>query len=116
MLRESSAAEQLVDVPVPQTVILAHGTHDRGIRWGATLRRVRGTAPRASPPAQGGIQILGSAGVHQAVDVPVTMLDKFQQFYEFDILVPHLQFIDRVLDIAVMLQRQLCWCELYRRP
>ena len=33
MLREPRVAEQLVDVPVPETVILAHGRSDRGIRW-----------------------------------------------------------------------------------
>ena len=37
----------------------------------------------------------------------VTMQYKFQQFHEFHILVPHLQFIDRVFDITVMSQRQV---------
>ena len=63
--------------------------------------------PEDSPPAQGGKQILGSAGVDQTVDVPVTMLHKFQQFHEFGILVPQLQFIDTVLDISVLPQRQV---------
>ena len=29
---------------------------------------------------------------------------------------PRLQFIDKVVDIPVMLQRQVRWCELNRRP
>ena len=33
VLREPRVADQLVDVPVPQTVILAHGRDDRGIRY-----------------------------------------------------------------------------------
>ena len=37
----------------------------------------------------------------KAVDVPVTMLHKFQES------VPQIQFIDRVLDIPVMSQRQV---------
>ena len=49
-------------VPVPQTVILAHGRDHRGTRW----------YWRGSTPAQGGIPLLGSAAVDKAVDVPVT--------------------------------------------
>ena len=33
VLRDSRVAEQLVGVPVPQTVILAHGRDARGTRW-----------------------------------------------------------------------------------
>ena len=64
---------------------------------------------RDSPPAQGGLQILGSAAVpkiqeqivDKAVDVPVTMLHKLQQ------AVFQIQFFNRVLDISVMPQKQL---------
>ena len=41
------------------------------------------------------------------MDVPVNMQLKFQQFYEFDILVPQFQFIVRVLDISAVPQRQV---------
>ena len=55
------------------------------------------------------MQALGNGVVgalrSRVMDVPVNMLHKFQQFYEFDILVA--QFIDRVLDIAVMPLRQV---------
>ena len=39
VLREPRVAEQLVDVPVPHTVILADGRDDRGIRWRHVLGR-----------------------------------------------------------------------------
>ena len=39
----------------------------------------------------------------KAVDVPVNMQLKF---HEFDILVPQIQFIVRVLDISVLPQRK----------
>ena len=75
-----------------------------------------GPGQRDSPPAQGGTQILGSLP-SLTVDVPVTMLHKFLQFYVVYILilVPQIQFIDRVLDTAVVPQRQVR-CELCRRP
>ena len=52
-----------------------------------------------TPPAQGGIQTLGKG---DDVDVSVTMHDKFQTVYGAPF-----QFIDRVVDIAGMLQRQV---------
>ena len=55
-----------------------------------------------SPPAQGGIQILEKVDV---VYVLVTMLHKFQQFFEFP--VPPVQFLYRVWDIRVTPQRQI---------
>ena len=42
VLREPGVAEQLVCVPVPHTVTLAHGTDDRGIRWCHVLGRSGG--------------------------------------------------------------------------
>ena len=70
-----------------------------------------------SPPAQGGIQILGAVlGCSQiqeqivdveapVADVPAIMQLLFQQFCKFDILkVPQIQFVDRVLDISVATQ------------
>ena len=85
-----------------------------GRRAHATVAPARGThrQPRAVK------QILGAAPVPQiqdqfvdveapVVDVPVTVLHMFQQFYEFDILVPQIQFIDGVLDTAVVPQRQV---------
>ena len=63
------------------------------------------------PPAQGGTQRLGEAEAVRfwtpVVDVPVNMQLKFQQFCEFDIPVPQIQFIVRVLDISVVPQRQV---------
>ena len=88
--------EQLVEVPVPESVVLAHGRDAAGIEWcqiaarrstGGWCARATpsGTSWRDSPPAQGGKQTLGAATVPQiqqpivdkAVDVPVTMLHKF---------------------------------------
>ena len=62
------------------------------------------------PPAEGGIHTLGAAPGPQfpdkAVNVPVTMLHKFQQTQLFENLeVPQIQFIDRVLDIAGLPQK-----------
>ena len=76
-----------------------------------------GPPRRDSPPAQGDIQILGTAAVpkiqkqivDKAVDVLVTMLHKFQQS------VPQIQSIDRVLDIPVMPQRQYAQCQTVQK-
>ena len=105
-LAKDAAGRTLVDHVEPSGGWRAHAT---------------GARRRDSPPAQGGKQTLGAAPVPQiqeqivdveapVVDVLVTMLHKFQQPYEFDILkVPQIQFIDRVLDIPVMPQRdKLC--------
>ena len=47
----------------------------------------------------------------EAVDVIVNMQLKFQQFYEFDILVPQIQFIIRVLDISVCHRDRYAQCQ-----
>ena len=130
VLREPRVAEHLVDVPVPHTVILADGRDDRGIRWRHLLGRSGGSrwwmvgtnhtkrdrtqGFTASPGRQTNI---GQRGL-PVVDVPMTMLHKFQKFVvDILILVPQIQFIDKVLDVAVMPQRQVRnWCELCRRP
>ena len=54
---------------------------------------------RDSPPAQGGVQILGTPAM---ADVLVMMHDKFQQLpIDRDV---HFQFFDKVVDIPVVLQ------------
>ena len=43
------------------------------------------------------------------LDIPVVMQLLFQQFYQFEFLkVPQIRFRDRVLDIPVLPQRQVC--------
>ena len=61
-----------------------------------------------SPPAQGGIQILGRAEARlgSGIGVPVIMQLKFQQSFVVSVDVPHIPFIDRVVDISVASQRQ----------
>ena len=91
---------------------------------GAALRHACGWCARMTPsgeapPAQGGKQILGTARastiqeqiVDKAVDVPVNMQLKFQQFCEFDILVPQIQFIVRVPDISVCHRDRYAQCQ-----
>ena len=53
-----------------------------------------------SPPAQGGVQILGNF-TFLGVDVSVTMLDKFQQSMLEKLEVPRIQFLDRKVDIRL---------------
>ena len=67
-----------------------------------------------TPPAQGGIQILGTAEA-AALVVLVTMQLKFRQSFVVIFQVPQLQFIDRVVDTSVASQRQDSQCKLYRR-
>ena len=67
---------------------------------GASAPHPMGPTRRDSPPAQVGTQILGSI-VDKVVDVPVTVLHKLQQS------VPPSQFINRVLDIPTVPQRQV---------
>ena len=59
-----------------------------------------GDPQRDTPPAQGGIEILGNAEVWLVVDVPVTMHYKFQQSSPIYSGGTSDSFIDRVLDIA----------------
>ena len=99
VLREPLPVEQLADVPVPETVILARGRCALGVdryhTGGWVAHPVSsGASGRVSPPAQGGFQILGAvvrrtvvphiqeqivAVVILVVDVPVLMQLKFQQ-------------------------------------
>ena len=65
-----------------------------------------------SPPAQGGIQTLGSGAT---VDVPVNMHDKFQQSLPISSEGASLYLTVRVLDIPVMPQRQDAQSPLCRR-
>ena len=61
-----------------------------------------------SPPAQGGIQILGRAEARlgSGFGVPVIMQLKFQQSFVVSVDVPQVPFIDGVVDISVASQRQ----------
>ena len=68
---------------------------------GLALLTPSGTIQGNTPPAQGGTQILGKDD-----DVAVITQHKFQQFFE-TVEVPQLQFLDRLLDIPVVLQRQV---------
>ena len=62
-----------------------------------------------SPPAQGGIQILGRAEAPGLrFRVPVIMQLKPQQSFVVFVDVPQIPFIDRVVDISVASQRQGC--------
>ena len=70
LLSEPQLVKQLVDVPVPELVILARGKSALGLDWcqvaapgrGTGGRRVRatpgGTPQQGLPPAQGGKQML----------------------------------------------------------
>ena len=96
-----------------------HGTQTQLARRGATAlgrggstggcgahSTLSGNPRRESPPAQGGIQILGKAQFGAVVDVSVNMQRKFQQFMPIDKEVPQILFIARVLDIPVIPLRQ----------
>ena len=115
-LAATQMAEELVEVLVLASVVLAHGRVATGAEWCQVAAPWWDRDPRRdSPPAQGGMQVLGAAFtftiqeqiVDNAVDVPVIMQLRFQQFCEFNILVPGIQFIVRVLDISVLPQRQV---------
>ena len=95
-LRAPQLAEQLVDVPLPAWMQLALGTdaagrvctcvwkQSTGVYWCLEgSRHTQWTAQRASPPAQGGIKILGKAeACHgSGVGVPVITQLKFQQSF-----------------------------------
>ena len=85
-LSEPQMVEQLVVVPVPESVLVARGTEFAGVVW-CTRGRAGptgawrapstpgGNARSDSPPAQGGKQILGKAEVF--ADVSVNMQRKF---------------------------------------
>ena len=91
--------------PVPPVLLLASGRDSAGHEWFQLKGRpgvywwMVGTnhtmwiSPEDSPPAQGGVQILGTP-------VMMIMHDKFQQL-PIDREV-HMQFFDRVVDIAVV--------------
>ena len=85
------------------THVASHGATLRGGAgptggcWAATAPS--GTAQRHSPPAQGGLQILGKADV---VDVPMIMQLVSQQSLQINSeMVPQIQFIVRVRSIPV---------------
>ena len=63
---------------------------------------VQWTPPEGTPPGQGCAEILPAVGT-PVVDVPVIMQLAFLQ----SVLVPQVQFLDRMLDIPVMLQSQV---------
>ena len=83
--------------------------------WRA-LGITREPARQGSPPAQGGILILGKAEAAAPPVVSVTVQLKFQQSIVEFFKVPQLQFFDRVVATTVALQRQGSQCKLYRRP
>ena len=117
VLREPLPVEQLADVPVPETVILARGRCALGVVWyhvaargcggaagGWVARSMSSGAREGPPPAQGGRQILGAVVRRRAVpqiqeqilvgDVPVLMKPKFQQSESYlSVNVPQTQFI-----------------------
>ena len=69
-----------------------------------------GTGPPLPPPRRGGRRKRGGGEsslrlLFLVVDVPVPFNDKFQQFFEF--FVPQVQFLDRMVDIPVVQQRQV---------
>ena len=70
---------------------------------GWPLATFSGASRRDSPPAQGGIQILGRAEARQGsgFGVPVIMQLKFQQSFVVSVDVPQIPFIDRVVDFSV---------------
>ena len=123
-------AEQLVDVPSPAWMRLALGCDAagrcvdlrvaavHGVYWSVEgTRHTQMTPPpsrQGSPPAQGGIFLLGNAEAAAPLDVPVTMQLKFQQSFVEFFKVPQLQFIDRVVVISVAPQRQVSQCKLCR--
>ena len=64
------------------------------------------TPRRDSPPAQGGIQILGRAEAVAVVDVPVITQLQFQQSFVEYVEVPQTQFSDRVVDSVASQRHQ----------
>ena len=83
---------------------------DQGSSTGGCLAHSMPSGPsrRDSPPAQGGIEVLGRAEAHLApvVDVPATKQLKNLQSFEF-LDEPQIQFIDRLLLLPVSPQRQV---------
>ena len=77
-----------------------------------------GPPHRGTPPGQGGIQILAAVTLADVavVDAPVIMQLKFQQSFVVSVDVPQIPFIDRVVDIPVASQRQVCTALICRRP
>ena len=71
----------------PGAQIALHGAALRGACGWCARTTPSGEAPPAVPTIQEQI-------VDKAVDVLVNLQLKFQQFYEFDILVPQIQFMD----------------------
>ena len=70
---EPQVVEQLVEVPGPDRVALALGVGAAGVAPATSS----GPLQRGLPPAQGGIEILGSVTVVKPVDVLVNEHDKF---------------------------------------
>ena len=121
LLSEPQLVELLVDVPVPEMVILARGKRALGLDWCQVAAPGRGhwwqkgTRHVKWDP---GKQILG-AGLRcsqiqvQIVDEATPVADvrvivqlMFQQFFQSEFLqVPQIHFFDRVLDIPVATQR-----------
>ena len=122
-------AEQLVDVPVPEAVILARGRSAAGVIWyhvaargGRSYwwmggsRHVQWVRPEGFTASPGRYINTGQAEVVAVVDVPVVMQLKFQQSFVVFFMVPQLQFIDRVVVTSVASQRQGSQCKLCRKP
>ena len=109
VLQAPQLVEQLVEVPVPEMVVLAHGRNAAGVRWCQIAARRRGLLVdgRHTP-----FQVGPPGGIHRQPRAEnkywtarrrsrnrswtVIMQPEFQQS------VPQFQFIDRVLDIPVM--------------
>ena len=123
-LSELQMVEQLVEVPVPESVLVAcgmelrwrrmapvrgcgrdllvHGTHD--------LHQEEGTPVWVHRQPRAARQILGKAEAVRrplVVDVPVLFSDKFLQSKEVDLIVPQIQLIFKVWDIPVVEQRRV---------
>ena len=119
LLSEPQLVEQLVDVPLPELVILVRGKSILGLDWCQVAAPGRGhwwqtgtRNTRRDPPGRytnTGRQAEVSTDpgeVTPVADIPVIMQLMFQQFYQFEFLkVPRIQFIDRVLDNPVATQR-----------
>ena len=121
--------EQLVEVPVPESVLVACGTDFAGVEWrqfragssgvwDARSTPGGGNARLGSPPAQGGIQILDKAEAVRrplVVHVPVLFSDKFLQSKEFHRLVPQIQFISRVWDFLLWSRDEYARCQTVQK-
>ena len=102
-------AEQLVAVPTEPGYALA-AVAVQTLGW--TEARALFEQP---PPGQGGIQMLATATVAEAVvDVPVIISDMLQQFFVEFVEALQLQFIDIVVGFVAS-QRQGSQCKLCRR-